>query len=92
MGLTKEFEIASRIFEYTERGETVWFTKLVEDLDGIMSRVTVSKYIDVLFDLGIINGEWKQTEDGKMVRAFTIAGEAGPLVKQIFEKNRNALE
>jgi len=88
MSLTKEFDIACRIFDYTEKDETVWFTKLVEDLDGIMSRVTVSKYIDVLFDLGIINGEWKQNEEGKMVRAFTIAGEARTLVKHIFDKNR----
>jgi hypothetical protein len=92
MGLTKEFDVACRIFDYTEKGETVWFTKLVEDLDGIMSRVTVSKYIDVLFDLGIINGEWKQTKDGKMVRAFTIAGEAKTLVEHIFEKNRNSFK
>jgi hypothetical protein len=92
MELTKEFEIACRIHDYTERGEMVWFTKLVDDLDGKMSRVTVSKYIDILFDLGMINGEWKQTEDGKMVRAFTIAGEAKKLVKNISEKNRNGAE
>ena len=90
MALTKEFEIACRIHDYAERGEMVWFTRLVDDLRDKMSRVTVSKYIDVLFDLGIINGEWKQTEDGKMVRAFTIAGEAEGLVKHISEKNRNS--
>ena len=87
MGLTKEFEIACRILDHTEKNETVWFTKLADDLDGVMSRVTVSRYIDILFDLGIINGEWKRNEEGKMVRAFSIAGEAKTLVKAIYEKN-----
>ena len=85
--LPNDFEVAVKILRYNEKGESVWFSKLVEDLDGRMSRSTVSKNIDQLFDLGIITGEWEKTSDGKWIRTFRIAGEASGLIRSISEKH-----
>ena len=85
--LPNDFEVAVRIFEYNEKDEQVWFSRLVEDLDGRMSRSTISKNIDRLSDLGIITGEWERTEDGRWIRTFRITGEASGLIRSICEKH-----
>ena len=87
--LPNDFEIAVKIFRYTENGEDVWFSKLVEDYNGKISRSTISKNLDQLFDLGIITGDWKKNEDGKWIRTFKIAGEANGLIRSISDKYPN---
>ncbi len=88
--LTNDFAVAVKIFEYNSREEPVWFAKLANDFNSVMSRVTVSKNIDKLFDLGIINGSWTKI-DGKWVRTFEIAGEANALIASIAAKNPSQL-
>ena len=85
--LPSDFEIAVRIYEYNSRNEGVWFTKLVEDLEGRISRATISKNLDQLFDLGIISGEWENL-NGKWVRTFRISGEASGLISSIAKSHR----
>ena len=85
--LPNDFEVAVKIYNYGIKEEPVWFTKLVQDFDREdgMSRMTVSRNIDKLFDLGIISGDWEKV-DGKWVRTFKISGEATQLIKKIAEK------
>ncbi len=52
-----------------------------------MSKATVSKTIDRLFDLGIIDGKWERV-DSKWTRIFKVAGEAEDLVKKVYEATR----
>ena len=83
--LPNDFEIAVRIYRYNQRNEPIYLTKLVEDLEGKISRATISKNIDQMFDLGIITGDWQQS-NGKWIRTFSIAGEATGLISAIAEK------
>lgn len=84
--LPSDFEIAIRIYNYNRAGESVWLKKLVDDLDKKISRVTISKNLDQMFDLGIISGEWEKI-DGKWVRTFKISGEATSLISAIADRH-----
>ncbi len=84
--LPSDFEIAVRILDYNKKNEPVWFTKLVDVFDKRISRATVSKNLDQLFDLGIISGDWEKI-DGKWVRTFRVSGEATGLISSIAEKH-----
>ena len=56
--------IKVRETEKENSGEGVGFNELVELLKGNVSRATVSKALDSLFDMGMLNAEWK-VEGGK---------------------------
>ena len=83
--LPSDFEIAVRVYNYNCMGEPVWLKKLVDDLDKKISRVTISKNLDQLFDLGIVSSEWEKI-GGKWVRTFRISEEAISLISAIAEK------
>ena len=80
-----DIEVAVAIYRYYLKGESVWFSKLVKDLEGRMSRDTISKNIDQLFDLGIINSNWIKDDDGKWVRTFSIAVSEREFIRSIDE-------
>lgn len=82
--LSNDLKICSVIYQYQhEKNEKVWFSKLVDLLADDMSRTTVSKTVDKLFDLGMIDGTWEKV-DGKWTRTFKIAGEAEDLIRTIY--------
>ena len=81
--ISDDFLISSIIKLYNDAGKPIWFNKLEKLLEGRMSRATISRNIDKLFDYGIINGTWEKNSDGSWIRAFTIAGEATLLVDKI---------
>lgn len=81
--LSYDLKICYIIKEYQERKEGVYFTKLVDELKNDMSRSTVSKTLNKLFDLGIIDGTWEKVDD-KWIRVFRIAGEAEDLINKIY--------
>ena len=82
--LSNDLKICHVVYEYNQRTEKIWFSKLVEELEGVVSKVTISKSIDRLFDLGVINGSWEKVE-GKWTRVISIAGEAESFVKNVYE-------
>lgn len=85
--LSKDLRICVAIYEHNLKNEPVWFSRLVTELEADVSRSTISKSIDKLFDLGIIDGNWEKV-DGKWTRVFKIAGEAEDLVKKLYEETR----
>lgn len=87
--LSSELKMCVIIYEHNLRGEKIWFSKLVEVLAGDVSRSTISKNIDRLFDLGMIDGKWEKV-DGRWTRTFSVAGEAEELVKTLYEKTKDA--
>ncbi len=84
--LSNDLKICVSIYEHDKvLGDKTWLSKLVRELEGEMSRMTISKTLDKLFDLGIIDGHWERTE-GKWTRVFQIAGESEDFVRGIYEK------
>lgn len=84
--LSPDLKVCSVIYEFSKvRKEKIWFNKIVRVLDNDVSRSTVSKSLDKLFDLGIIDGNWEKVNGRKWTRVFKIAGEANDFVKNIYD-------
>lgn len=66
----------------------IYFTKLVERFKGEISRATISKVIDKLFDLGMMTANWENV-DGKWIRSFRITGEYRDYFKNLNENIQN---
>lgn len=62
--LSTELKVACEIWHYNQLKEPIWFTKLVESLSCCMSKIEVSRSLDVLQDWLIIAGEYAETEKG----------------------------
>ncbi len=85
--LSPEFRVAVKIYELTEKTkppEVVHYSRLVELLEGDVSKVTISKSLDNLLDVGIVDAKWTK-KNSKWVRAFRIAGEARGTIRIIYE-------
>ena len=87
--LSTELLVARTIFaaRATRDPEPMYFNRLAEILskDGLASRATVSKSLDMLFDQGIVKADWQKRSDGKYVRSLTIAGEAQKFIEAIYK-------
>lgn len=82
--LSKDLEVALEVYESDkEKDEKIYLSKLVEQLKGRVSRATISKSLDRLFDLGILNAQWEKSE-GKWVRVFYVTGEATEFLKDMY--------
>lgn len=66
----------------------MYFTELVKRLEGRVSRVTIKKSIDILFDLGIVNAKWEKI-DNKWIRIYGISGEAEAFIKNIYDETKD---
>ena len=85
--LSNDLKVCYVIYDCQKNRKKIWFSKLVEVLANDVSRATISKSLDKLFDLGMIDGNWEKV-DGKWTRVFKIAGEAEDLVKAIYENTK----
>ncbi|MBO8182724.1 MAG: hypothetical protein H0Z28_08030 [Archaeoglobus sp.] len=84
--LSNELKVAAEIYyQVHEKGEKVWFNKLVELLSDYMSRSTIQKALNVLFDWGIVKGEYGETEKGRAGRLLLIATEHKDTIRKIYE-------
>ncbi|MEA5036761.1 hypothetical protein SDC9_17381 [bioreactor metagenome] len=83
--LSNEFKVACEIYKAESLGESIWFTRLVERLDGKVSKNTISNAIDTLFDWGIIRGEYGPTDTGRAGRLFQISNEHISRIKDLYE-------
>lgn len=81
--LSTDLKICHAILDAEEKESKTWFSKLVRTLEKDASRATISKSIDKLFDLGMIDGNWEKV-DGKWTRTFTITGEARDFIKKMY--------
>ena len=72
--LSKEEIVALSIQNENENGTKIYFSKLTHILKDEISRGTISKIIDKLFDLGMLTAKW-ENENGKWIRALYVAGE-----------------
>lgn len=72
--LSKEEIVALMIHNENENGAKIYFSKLTHMLENKISRGTISKIIDKLFDLGMITAKW-ENESGKWIRSLYVTGE-----------------
>jgi DNA-binding transcriptional ArsR family regulator len=83
--LSNDFQVCVEIYDYSNvKKEKIWFSKLVKVMSGDLSSSTISKSIDRLFDLGMIDGDWEKVE-GRWTRTFRISGEAEGFVKSLYD-------
>ena len=84
--LSNELRIGVEIYRATEeKKEPIYFTLLTNRMKSVMSRSTVSKSIDILFDLGMLRADW-ETVGGNWARTLKIANEARSFFKKISEE------
>jgi len=86
--LSNDFLVCVKIYEYNEeRKERIWFSKLVDVMKGELSQSTISKCLDRLFDLGMIDGTWESI-DGRWTRTLKITGESMGFVGDLYRATR----
>lgn len=83
--LSNEFKVAAEIYRCREEGEVVWYNKLVSLLEKEMSKNTISKALNTLFDWGIVKAEYGESETGRAAKLLKISNEAEPIVKELYE-------
>jgi hypothetical protein len=84
-----DFKIVCRLYEFTEnRKEQVLFTRLVDSFVGELSRSEISKSLDKMYDLGMINGEYQKTPDKMYSYCYFLEDEVDDFAKTIFENTQ----
>ncbi|HII02770.1 TPA: hypothetical protein HA351_14350 [Methanosarcinaceae archaeon] len=83
--LSQEEKVALEIQKYNDRKDPIYFSRLINVLKEEISRSTISKIIDKLFDLGMVEGRW-ETYNGKWVRTLYTKGEYREYFRSLNEK------
>lgn len=73
-----------RTIEKAHKGKGVGFNELVGQLKGKVSRATISKALDSLFDMGILDSEWI-LKNSKWRKEITVANEARDMVDEMIK-------
>ena len=68
----KEERVALLIHEYGINNNPIYFSKVVSTLEDEMTKSEISKIIDKMFDLCIIDAEWENHKG--WVRVLKISG------------------
>lgn len=89
--ISDEFLICMKIFEFNEKKEKIWFSKLVEELGGDQYRIKISDCLDRLSDLGMIDGEW-ETVNGNWVRTLKVTEEFEGFIRGLYNTSGPAAE
>jgi len=89
--LATDMKISILIRGFNRRKEEIWFSKLIELLDGKISKREISETIDKLYDLGFIDAEWKKVDE-KWTRVFSIAPQAKDLIDSVSKYSGYNLE
>ena len=87
--LKNDFDVAVKIYEMTViNGGDATFSGIVEEFAKLgVEKNEVSKNLDKLFDLCIVDGHWTKDEKTKTwMRTFTISDEALPLIESIYNE------
>ena len=82
--LSPDFAVGVVIYSLNYCGEVAYYTRLVSDLEGKVSPVTVSRVLDSLSDCGIVESEWVK-HDGRWVRGYTISQPAVKVMKCVYD-------
>ena len=86
--LSTDFIVATEIYAITKSGESVWYTKLVERLNGIVEKADISKALNVLYDWRIMKIDYGETTPGHAGSLLSITEHSEPVIKALYEKYR----
>jgi len=81
--ISLDFEIALNILQWQDKKDRTYFGRLVEEFDGFISKLDISKLLDILDDYGIIDGDWEKKKDDKWYRVFFVDEDAYGLIKEL---------
>jgi hypothetical protein len=84
--LSTDLKVACEICHFNIIGEDIWYSKLVDMLRGELSKATISKALDMLFDWGIIRVEYSDTPDGKGRKLLAVSNSSKPIVHSLYVK------
>ncbi len=83
--MSQEEKVALEIQKYNDLKDHIYFSKLINVLGEEISRSTISKIIDKLFDLGMVEGRW-ENYNGKWVRNLYTKGEYREYFRDLNER------
>ena len=84
--ISSDLIVACKIHELSEENGLVDFGILVESLNGIISRTTISNSLNTLADWGIIRTEYGMTSKGRAGRLYKISGESKKVIKETYDR------
>lgn len=85
--LSSDFKVACEIWHFCNTlHEEIWYSKLVDMLEGELSRATISTALDMLFDWGITKAKYGETENGKGRKLLEISNESSCVVGELYNK------
>ena len=74
--LRPKMKVALKILEHSDVDqENIYFSKLVKELKGIVSRKTIHQALDSLVDQGTISSSWMKNPKNRWVRGYRPASE-----------------
>jgi DNA-binding PadR family transcriptional regulator len=74
--LTPKMKVALRILESSDiENEDINFSKLVEDMETEVSRITIHEALDSLIDQGTVTSEWIKNKENRWIRGYRPASE-----------------
>jgi DNA-binding PadR family transcriptional regulator len=83
--LSPDFIVFALIWKAQKEKEDLYFNRIKKSLNGIVSGVTISKSLDRLFDLGLLNAKWTKVDGKRWGRVYTVTGEGSGLAKKIHD-------
>ena len=74
--LTPRMKVALKILEYSDiESKDINFSRLVEDMETIVSRITIHDALDSLIDQGTVSSEWIKNDENRWIRGYHPASE-----------------
>jgi hypothetical protein len=83
--LSNPMKVACEIYLYNKKGEDIWGDKLIKEMEGILSKGTINRALDLLYDWQIVTCCGSVGENGKARKLLTISQRAKYMVEQGYD-------
>ncbi len=84
--IANELKVACEIYYHNINNIPIWYSKLVEEFDGYLSKDIISHSLDTLTDWGIAYGEYGETENGRAGYRWYIDKDSMWVIEDLYEK------
>ena len=83
--LSNTFKVACEVYSYNKKGEDIWADKLINGMEGILSKGPIHKALGILYDWQIVTCNGHVRDNGKSVKLLTISPRAKYMVEQNYD-------